>query len=232
MSTGAIMPAPFLTILDATGVAVSGGTVEFFASGTSAHQAAYSDAALTTPLANPASADSAGRLVAYFSATSYKLTIRDAAGVLIRTVDPVTSTGSGSTGLIGAAIGDVFVFGGDPTSPVTGAAYPAGATFDKLHAGTAVFALDSANLAPGTYVLQATGLVQSAATLTVAIVNLTDGAPDTPLASLAITSLTGEVQSSAAITFAGAGATKNYGIKAKISAASGEAFGVRLVRTA
>lgn len=232
MATGALMPAPYLTILDATGVAVSGGTVEFFASGTSTHQAAYSDAGLTTPLANPATADSAGRLVVYFSATAYKLTIKDAGGTLIRTVDPVTSTGASGAGLIGAAIGDVFVFGGDPTSPVTSAAYPSGATFDKLHAGTAVLSLDSANLAPGTYELQATGLVQSAATLTVAIVNLSDGAPDTPLATCAITSLTGEVQTSAAITFAGAGATKLYGVKCKITTASGEVFGARLVRVA
>lgn len=230
MATGTLMPAPFLTILDAVGVAVSGGTVEFFASGTSAHQPAYSDAALTTPLANPASADSAGRLVAYLSATSYKLTIRDAAGVLIRTVDPVTSTGSSGTGLVGAQLGDVFVFGGDPTSPVTAVAYPAGPSYDKLHAGTAVFIFDSGTLAPGTYIIEATGVMNAAGTLSVALVNLSDGAPDTPIATATLTSTTGEVATSGAIAFAAAGAGKGYGIKTKVSANSGEVWGVRLFR--
>lgn len=232
MAAGSLMPAPYLTILDATGVAVSGGTVEFFASGTSTHLAAYSDADLLVPLANPAIADGSGRLVAYLAASSYKLVIRDAAGVTLRTIDPVTSTGATGSGLIGAALGQVFFFGGDPTSPVTSTTYPSGTTFDKLHAGTGVLVLNSANLAPGTYVLEATGVVDSAVTLTVAIMNLTDGSPDTPLATLTITSTTGAQAQSGAITFAAGGADKTYGIKAKISGGSGEAFGIRLVRTA
>lgn len=232
MASGTLAPSPYFTALDATGVAISGATVEFFASGTSAHLTAYSDAALTVPLANPAGCDSAGRLVIYLQPLAYKFVIRDAVGVLIRTVDPVTSVGSAGAGLIGGSLGDVFVFGGDPTSPVTAAAYPSGATFDKLHAGTAVWTFDAGSLAPGTYKLQATGLVVGAVTLTVAIVNLTDGAPDTPLATCAITSMTGEVQTSGPIAFAAAGATKSYGIKAKITGGSGEAFGIRIVRTA
>lgn len=232
MSSGTLTPDPYLTILDATGVAISAATIEFFASGTSTHLAAYSDAALTVPLSNPASTDSAGRLVVYLQPAAYKFIVKDAAGVLIRTVDPVTAVGSSGAGLIGANLGDVFLFGGDPTSPVTAATYPSGATFDKLHAGTAVLQLDSGNLAPGTYKLAATGVVVGAVTLSVAIVNLTDGAPDTPLATATFTSTTGEVQSSGTIAFAAAGSTKLYGIKPKITGGSGDAFGIRLTRTA
>lgn len=232
MPSGTLSPSPYLTVLDATGVAISGATVEFFASGTSAHLTAYSDAALAVPLANPATCDSAGRLVIYLQPLAYKFVIKDAGGVTIRTVDPVTSVGSAGAGLVGAALGDVFVFGGDPTSPVTTAAYPSGATFDKLHAGTSVFQLDSGSLAPGTYKLMATGLVVGVVTLSVAIVNLTDGAPDTPLATATITSTTGEVATSGTIAFAASGASKNYGVKTKITGGSGEAFGIRLVRTA
>lgn len=232
MATGALAPAFWFQALDDTGVAVPGALVNFYASGTSTRIPAYSNAALTVPLANPAACDAAGRLVIYFSATSYKIVVTTSAGVAVGpAVDPVTSTGSSGAGLVGAAIGDVFVFGGDPTSPITAAAYPSGSTFDKLLAGTAVLQLDSANLAPGTYVFQATGLVASAATLTLAMVNLSDGAPDTPIATLAITALLGEVQTSGVIVFAGSGATKSYGVKGKITTASGEAFGIRLVRT-
>lgn len=232
MASGTLAPQFWYQALDSTGVALSGALVNFYASGTSTRLPAYADAALTVPLANPQACDSAGRLVVYLSPTSYKIVVTDALGALIRTVDPVTSTGSSGAGLVGAALGEVFVFGGDPTSPVTAAAYLAGATFDKLHAGTAVFSLDSANLAPGTYVLQLTGVVSAAATLTTAIVNLTDGSPDTPLAEATLTSLTGQIATSGTITFAAAGATKQYGIKTKITANDGAAFGIRLVRTA
>lgn len=233
MPSGTLAPQIWFQALDSTGVAVPGALVNFYASGTAVRQSAYADGSLAVPLSNPAVCDSAGRLVYYLSPTSYKIIVTTPLGVALGpTVDPVTSTGSSGAGLVGAALGEVFVFGGDPTSPVTAAAYPAGATFDKLHAGTSVFSLDSANLAPGTYVLQVTGVVSAAATLTVAIVNLSDGSPDTPLAEATITSLTGALGTSGTITFAASGATKTYAIKTKITANDGAAYGIRLVRTA
>ena len=94
-----------------------------------------------------------------------------------------------------------------------------------------MFSVDSANLV-GSFAIQATGLMTVGGTLTVAIVNLSDGAPDVPLADLTITSLTGEVATSAAITFAAPGATKQYGIKAFVTANAGFAWGIKLLRIA
>lgn len=231
MASGTLAPAFWYQALDDTGVAVPGALVNFFASGTSTRLTAYADAALTVPLSNPQACDSAGRLVIYFSATAYKIIVTTPGGVPIGpTVDPVTATGSSGTGLVGAQLGDVFVFGGDPTSPVTAVAYPSGPSYDKLHAGTAVFIFDSGTLAPGTYIIEATGVMNAAGTLSVALMNLSDGAPDTPLASATITSTTGEVVASGPITFAPAGAGKGYGIKTKVSANSGEVWGIRLFR--
>jgi hypothetical protein len=54
-------------------------------------------------------------------------------------------------------------------------------------------------------------------TASLALVNLTDGAPDTPLVTLTSTSATGERQVSSAITFAAGGSTKVYALKSKTS---------------
>ena len=170
MPTGALAPQLWLQALDDSGVAVPGALVNFYASGTSTRLAAYADACLTTPLSNPQACDAAGRLTYYLQPTSYKIVVTTPGGVPIGpTVDPVTSTAASGSGLVGSQLGDVFVFGGDPTSPVSAAAYPSGATFDKLHAGTGVLVLDSANLAPGTYKLTGAAVVQGARTMTVGI---------------------------------------------------------------
>jgi hypothetical protein len=79
-------------------------------------------------------------------------------------------------------------------------------------------------------VLEAMGLMNAAGTLSVAIVNLSDGAPDVPLAVATFTSTTGESAQSGAITFAAAGADKTYAIKTKVSANSGEAWMIRVTR--
>lgn len=231
MSSGSLSPAPYFTGLDNSGNPLSGGLLYTYAAGTTTPLATYADSGLVTPLSNPIVLDSAGRAVIYLTNTSYKFILKTAGGTTLETVDPVTSVGAANSGLVGAAIGEVFVFGGDPTSPITSTTYPTGATYDKCHAGTALFNLDSGSLASGTYVIEAMGLVASAATITVAIVNVTDGSPDTPLATLTLTSTTGDRAQSGSITFAGAGSAKNYGIKVKISTSSGEVWAVRLVRT-
>lgn len=202
------------------------GKVYTYLSGTSTPVFTFSDST-GTQNTNPVVLDSAGRCRIYLDAIAYKFLLKDVNGVSVgNDMDPVTSTAaSGDTGL-----GEVFDFGGDSAVAVTQTSYPSGATFDKLHQGTAVFAENSANLI-GTFVLQATGLMVTSGTLTVAIVDLSSGAPDTPLATLTITSLTGEVATSGAITFGAAGITRNYGIKVKVSANSGYVWGVHLVRT-
>ena len=68
---------------------------------------------------------------------------------------------------------------------------------------------------------------------TAALVNLTDGSPDTALVTISSTSTTGELVTSGAVTFASSGATKNYGIKLKSANAASyvQAWGLELVRT-
>jgi hypothetical protein len=111
-----------------------------------------------------------------------------------------------------------------------GTAYPLGATFDKCHAGTAWLAIDSASMAPGTYQLSGMILSTGGDLVSVAIVNLTDGAPDTPIAVMTSTSTTGTTAQSGAITFGTAGSIKTYGIKVKIDAGSGFAWAIQLVK--
>jgi len=226
MSTGTLSPSPkFLGLSDA-GVPLSGGLLYTYAAGTSTPAATYSDADLTVPNANPVVLDSAGRATVYLAATSYKFVLKTSAAVTVYTQDNIAAVNAGSSGL-----GEVFTFGGDGASPITATSYQAGATFDKLHPGTAVFYEDSANLA-GTYKLQVTGLQDTSGTLTVALVNLDDGAPDTPIATVEIDSLTGELGESDEIIFPAAGTAKHYGIKVRVSANTGFAWGCKLMRVA
>jgi len=213
---------------DGTGVALALGSISVYLAGTATPATTYSNST-GTQNAWPIPLDSEGRCVIYLDpAFSYKFVVKTSAGVVIPggTQDVVAAVGAGSAGL-----GSVFEFGGFGSSPITVTSYPSGATFDFLHPGTAVYPKDSTDLI-GTYVLQATGVMVTSGTLTVALVNLSDGSPDTPIATCTITSLTGEVATSAAITFGAAGVAKNYGIKCKVSANSGYAWGAKLVRTA
>jgi hypothetical protein len=228
-TTGSIFPAPFFTAFNNSGIMVPGALVNFYVTGTSTRAAVWADAGLITPLSNPAQCDSAGRLVAYLdpSVGAYKVVFTDASGATLKTVDPVTATNTGLSGL-----GEITVFGGLAASPVTVTTYPSGATYDKLHPGTGVYFIDSATLTPGTYVIEATGTTSVGNTITLAIVNLDDGAPDTPLATLTISSATGARGRSLSIAFAAGGTAKTYGIKSKMDAGTGFAWNVRLLRTA
>jgi hypothetical protein len=225
MATGTLAPNVFPRLFDNDGFVLDGGFIYTYLSGTATPTATYTDANLTVPNTNPIVLSASGTYIAYLPANSQKWILKDAAGVTLSTVDPV-----GSVGLTQSGVYDVFSFFGDPTSPITSTTYPSGATFDKCHAGTAIYAVDSATIAPGTYTL--TGMLASVGgdVLTVALVNLTDGAPDTPLVTMTGTSLTGATATSGAITFAAAGSTKSYGIKAKITAGSGFAWALQLVK--
>jgi hypothetical protein len=145
---------------------------------------------------------------------------------------PLVTTKSVQDVILGT---DVYFFGGSMDAGVTDAAYPSGAGFDKLHPHTTVLNIDSA-LLTGTFKLEAMLKADAAAgTISVALVNLSDGTPDTAVTGSTVTgtgSTTGERQRSGAITFAASGAAKNYGIKVKTTAGAVAAWGVRLVRTA
>jgi hypothetical protein len=106
---------------------------------------------------------------------------------------------------------------GDPNEQVVAASYPSGATGDKLHHGSLIWPVDSANL-PGTYRMDLMGLVVSGQTVYANIFNLTD-APDTPMlgTDVQITAQVPTFASSGLISFPASGASKNYGIKTKVT---------------
>jgi len=227
MAVGTLAPDPYLTIFDNVGVIAPGAKINSYLSGTSTPSPTYSDAALSAPQ-NPAVADSSGRVTVYLDPAigNYKFIITKSDGSALRTADPVAAVNTSS------GLGVQFVFGGESSTPVTQTSYNSGSTFDKLQPGTAAFVKDSASLT-GTYVIQATGVVVSG-TMSVAIMDLSSGTPDTPIATAAsITSTTGQMAQSGTITFATPGTPHTYGIKTLITAGgTGFVWGISLVRTA
>lgn len=223
--TGTLMPYAKMQWFDNNGNPCNACKLYTYAAGTLTPLSTYSDSALSTPNANPVVADASGRMTVYLSATSYKFILKTSADVTLWTQDNVAST-SLATSAIGTALVNM---GGDPDVPITATSYPSGTTYDKCHAGTLIFNFNSANLV-GTYALEGM-LLGNGGTVTAALVNLSDGSPDTPIVTIAGSSATGDRQVSSSITFAGSGAAKNYGIKVKVSAGSGRAWTFRLVRT-
>lgn len=222
--TGTVMPIPRVQWLDNNGLPCNGCLLDTFAAGTLTPLATYSDSALATPNANPVVADASGRMVVYLSATTYKFRLRTSAGVTLWTQDNIASTALGGSG-VGTAL---VSLGGDPDVPVTATSFPSGTTFDKAHAGTLIFNFNSGNLV-GTYALEGM-LLGNGGTVTAGLVNLSDGSPDTALVTIASASTTGARQISSAITFATPGAAKDYAVKVKVTAGSGRAWALRLVK--
>jgi hypothetical protein len=224
--SGTLSPVGKQYFTDGNGLPLSGGFVYTYAAGTATPATTYSDLALATPNANPIVLDSAGRCVIYLASGSYKYVVYDAADGLQWSQDAVTATSST------AVLGQSFFFGGDSASPITQTSYTVGTGYASLLAGTSILSVDSDSLA-GTYALQGMLMAPTGQTVTVAIVNLSDGSPQTPLATISGTDDTGSLVTSGAITFAAGGASKSYGVKGLV-AASGTAFAwaISLVRTA
>lgn len=80
---------PFMTYLDANGVPLANGLLQFNESGdASTAKATYSDAALTTSNANPIVLDSAGRAgVDVFGSGAYRMIVKNSSGVTQETFD-------------------------------------------------------------------------------------------------------------------------------------------------
>jgi hypothetical protein len=99
---------PYPQFFDSTPNVYSGGTLTFYASGTSSLQNIYTDEDLTTPASNPLTLNSAGRpaVDVFLQDLDYKVVLKDSSGNTIWTADPVkardssyvakTLTGSGS----------------------------------------------------------------------------------------------------------------------------------------
>jgi hypothetical protein len=227
VSAGTLAPYAFPQALDDNGDPLDGGFLYTYATGTSTPATTYTDANLLVPNTNPIVLTAGGRYKIYLAPLSYKFVLKSSAGVVIDTTDPI-----GSIGLVTSGIYEVWSFGGDATSPITANAYPSGPTFASCHAGTTIFTIDSARLASGTYALQGMLLSTGGSALSVAMVNLTDGAPDTPIVAMTSTSTTGELAASGNIPFAVGGVPKSYGIKAQVASGSGFAWGIQLVKVA
>jgi hypothetical protein len=154
----------------------------------------------------------------------------DALGVPVGlTMDPVNAVASAAGA--GSGLGEVFSFGSNSSAAIANTTYAVGATYDFLQPGTSVFVADSATLV-GTFIIRATGLCTPTGTLSVSLVDLDSGAPNTPIATCTITSATGAVADSGAIAFGAPGVARHYGIKCLVSANTGFLIGVELVKTA
>jgi len=228
MSLYTIAPVARQQFFGADGTPLAGGFLYFYAAGTSTPLDTFqtSNGTLNT---NPIELDASGYTPhgIFWSAASYKLAVTDTNGVpqLSLSQDGVSSTGLSTT-----QIGSMFyALGGEQETVITDTVYPSGATFDKCVPDTRFFSIDSANLV-GTYALSAMLKSVGGATITLSLVNLTDGAPDTPIVSITSTSAIGEPQTSVAITFATGGSSKNYALKAIVSANSGSAWEAGIVK--
>jgi hypothetical protein len=228
MANGYLAPSPILQPLDDNGNVVAAGKLYFYAPGTETTRSPYTNLGLSVAHAQPVVLDAAGRAVIYLDATSYDVVFKTAAGVTIW--GPVTVP---STSLVQSGLGELFAFGGDSNSPVVATSYPSGTGGDTLHAGTRTISLDSATLASGgTFKLSAMLKGEGGGTATLALVNLTDGSPDTAMVEISSSSTTGALLESGAITFPAGGATKSYGLKLKTSAGAAYAWGGAVARTA
>lgn len=228
MPLGTLAPIGWYQIIDPlTGLPAGGAKIETRLSGTATNEPVYQDAALTVPHPQPVVCDAYGVVVIYLAAKSYKFTVKRSDGSLIREIDPVSAVQ-----LTSSLLTDMIPLGGAPSLGTTDAAYPAGATLDKVLFGSRIVPIDSANIV-GTWALRAMLRSDNGASIvTLALVNLSDGAPDTAIVEITSTSAVGELITSAAVTFAAAGASKNYGIKLKVAGGFGQAWNAELVRTA
>lgn len=86
-----LSPIPFMQFFDLTGAPLVGGKLETFAAGTSTPLATYTDS--SGLVANPTTItlNTRGEAAVWLGPVAYKLTLKDAAGVLIWTSDNITT---------------------------------------------------------------------------------------------------------------------------------------------
>lgn len=222
--SGTFAPYGPVQYFDDDGRPLAAGTLETFLANTSTPEPTYQDAALTVENTNPIVLNGAGRAVIFLAAKAYKFILKDVNGGVVWTEPHVPSTALGQeqTGFV------IFNFLGDAASPVTATNYPSGAGFGALHAGTAIYEIDTATLT-GDYVLSGMLKASAGESITAAVVNLSDGSPDVPIATITTTDVDGVPRESGIITLPSGGTVKRLGIKIKVSggAGFGWAFGLK-----
>jgi hypothetical protein len=229
-----LSPAVYTQFFTDAGAPLSGGLLYTYVTGTSTPLTTYQNATGTTAFTNPIVLTAGGRIPAsgalYLQNAAYQFYLTDSAGNPIGPnggyLDPVTSTSLSSSSIGGA----IFTFGGEQEAPITWTSYPTGTTYDTCHPDTAWWSIDAGTLI-GSYALQAQMLSESGGIVNVALVNLTDGSPNTPLVTLSSTSATGERQISSTISFATAGSAKTYAIKSQVASGAGFAWSIAVIRT-
>jgi hypothetical protein len=90
-TTTGLVPPPKFQGLDNSGKPLSGGLVYTYSAGTTTPLATYTDSTGGTPNANPVVLDSAGRANIWLSSSTYKIVLKNSAGVTIWTVDGITA---------------------------------------------------------------------------------------------------------------------------------------------
>ena len=91
---GLLFPMPAPRAVDSGGAPMSGALLQFFLTGTTTPASVYASAALTTPLSNPVVADSGGLFPPIYldPSASCRCQLLTSAGVVVRDIDPVSTT--------------------------------------------------------------------------------------------------------------------------------------------
>jgi hypothetical protein len=104
--TGTFLPAPVFRAVDANGAPLPGAQLQFYLTGTTTPATVYAGASLSTPLSNPVVADSGGLFAPIYvdPTVTYRCQLLNAAGTLIRDIDPVAAPPSIAAGAVTGAM--------------------------------------------------------------------------------------------------------------------------------
>ena len=94
MATTSLSPTPKLQFFDLNGAPLSGGLLYTYAAGTTTPLATYTDSTGNFANTNPIVLDSRGEANVWLGTASYKLALYTSVGVLIWTVDNISTNGS------------------------------------------------------------------------------------------------------------------------------------------
>ena len=94
MATTSLSPTPKLQFFDLNGAPLSGGLLYTYEAGTTTPLATYTDSTGVSANTNPIVLDSRGEANVWLGTASYKLALYTSAGVLIWTVDNISTNNS------------------------------------------------------------------------------------------------------------------------------------------